>query len=324
MAIILRVPSLYGSEAPIMQIALTGATGFLGRYLVRRLVQAGHRVRCWYRPASDRSGLEDVAQALEWVPGELGNRADAEALVRSADALVHAAVQWQGPRTRGAGSHGPVDVFQGVNLSGSLQLFQAAHEAGVARCVFISSCAVHDVILQDRPLDETHPLWPKSHYGAHKAALEAFVHSYGLGEGWPICALRPTGIYGLAHPPRASRWYSLVGQVLRGEPIASPRGGKEVHAADVARAVELLLGADAQTIAGQSYNCYDRYVADQDVARLAKELSGSKSEIADLNRGPKNQIDTRKIRAQGMTFGGDTLLRRTVQELVRAHTTDPG
>ena len=302
-----------------MQIALTGATGFLGRYVVRRLVQAGHRLRCWYRPSSDRSsGLEDVAHAVEWAPGDLGDRAAAEAFVRSADALVHAAVQWQGPRTRGAGSHGPVDVFQGVNLSGSLQLFQAAFEAGVGRCVFISSCAVHDVILQDRPLDETHALWPKSHYGAYKASLEAFVHSYGLGEGWPICALRPTGIYGLAHPPQASRWYALVDQVLCGEPIASARGGKEVHAADVAGAVDLLLNADSQIIAGQSYNCYDRYIADQDVARLAKELCGSKSEIADLNRGPKNQIDTCKIRALGMTFGGDALLRRTVQELIEA------
>jgi nucleoside-diphosphate-sugar epimerase len=252
------------------------------------------------------------------VPGELGGRPGAEAFVRSTDALVHAAVQWQGPRTRGAASHGPADVFQGINLTGSLPLFQAAFEAGVGRCVFISSCAVHDVILQDRPLDETHSLWPKSHYGAHKAALEAFVHSYGLGEGWPICALRPTGIYGLAHPPQASRWYSLVGQVIRGEPIASPRGGKEVHAADVARAVELLLSANAQSIAGQAYNCYDRYIADQDVARITKEITGSKSDIADLNRGPKNQIETGKIRSLGMTFGGDALLRRTMQELIDA------
>jgi nucleoside-diphosphate-sugar epimerase len=302
-----------------MRIALTGATGFLGRYLVRQLAHAGHQLRCWSRPTSDRSGYDDVGLALEWVPGELGNRAQAESFVRSVDALIHAAVQWEGPRTRGSGSHGPSDVFLGVNLIGSLQLFQAALETGVSRCVFISSCAVHDVILDDRPLDETHPLWPKSQYGAHKAALEAFVHSYGLGQGWPICALRPTGIYGLAHPPRASRWYSLVGQVLRGEPIASARGGKEVHAADVAGGVELLLNADAGTIAGQSYNCYDRYVAEQNVAHIAKELSKSKSDIADLNRGPKHQIDTKKIRALGMTFGGEALLRRTVHELIQAH-----
>jgi nucleoside-diphosphate-sugar epimerase len=299
-----------------MRIAITGATGFLGRYIVRQLALAGHRLRCWHQPTSDRSGF-DRDLAIDWLPGGLGDPAATHALVAGMDAVVHGAVEWAGPRNRGRGSHGTSDVFFGVNLTGSLDLFRAAVEAGVARCVFISSCAVHDVILDDRPLDETHPLWPMSHYGAHKAALEAFVHSFGLGHGWPICALRPTGIYGLAHPPESSRWFDLVEQVRRGEPIASAKGGKEVHALDVARAVELLLSADASAIAGQSYNCCDQYVAEETVARIARELTGSRSEIASLNRGPKHQIDTRKLRALGMTFGGEPLLRRTVEQLIR-------
>ncbi len=212
-------------------------------------------------------------------------------------------------------------AFLQANLMGSLQLFQEAVEASVKRCVFISTCAVHDVILNDRPLDETHPLWPKKPLRKpHKAALEAFVHSYGLGEGWPIYALRPTGIYGLAHPPEESKWYGLVGQVMNGASISTAQGGKEVHAADVARAVDLLLNAGAKTIAGQAYNCTDGYIAEQEVAQIAKELSGSASSIADLNRGPKNQIDTSKLRALGMTFGGKALLRQTVQELVGAYS----
>ncbi len=298
-----------------MRIAITGATGFLGRYLVRLLAGAGHPLRCWYRPGSDRDGLDGV----EWLPGQLGDPDATRDLVRGADAVVHAAVQWQGPRNRGSGSHGSADVFHGVNLAGSLLLFQAAFEAGVPRFVFLSTCAVHEVILDDRPLDEKHPLWPTSQYGAHKAALEAFVHAYGLGQGWPICALRPTGIHGLAHPPRASRWFDLVGAVCRGQAVHSPKGGKEVHAADVARAVELLLNADAKAIAGQSFNCYDLYVSEEQVARLARDLSGSSSDISSLNRGPRHQIDTSKLRALGMTFGGEPLLRRTVEELVEAH-----
>ena len=302
-----------------MRVAITGATGFLGRYLVRHLAAAGHRLRCWYRPGSDRGGFEELADAIEWLPGALGDQAATQALVRGVDAVVHGAVQWQGPRNRGSGSHGEANVFFGVNLTGSLQLFQAAFESGVPRFVFISTCAVHEVILDDRPLDEAHPLWPASHYGAHKAALEAFVHSYGLGQGWPICALRPTGIYGLAHPPQDSRWFDLVGRVLHGERIESSKGGKEVHAADVVRAVELLLTADAKAISGQAFNCYDCYIAEEQVARIAKELSGSASEISNLNRGPKHQIDTRKLRALGMTFGGEPLLRQTIQEMISAH-----
>src|SRR5438132_561337 len=105
---------------------------------------------------------------------------------------------------------------------------------------------------------------------------------------------------------------------MRGERIESPRGGKEVHAADVARAVELLLRVDAERIAGQSFNCYDLYVSEEQVARIAKELTGSASAISNLNRGPKHQIDTKKLRGLGMTFGGEGLLRKTVAELVQA------
>jgi nucleoside-diphosphate-sugar epimerase len=302
-----------------MRIAITGATGFLGRYLVRHLADKGHHLRCWYREGSDRSGFEDQAGAIEWMPGSLGEEAAARELILGADAVVHAAVQWEGPRNRGRGSHGAASVFFGVNLTGSLQLFQAAFEASVSRFVFISTCAVHEVILSDRPLDEAHPLWPTGYYGAHKAALEAFISSYGRGKGWPICSLRPTGIYGLNHPVAASRYYDLVGQVLRGEPVASPKGGKEVHAADVARAAELLINAESKAVAGQAFNCYDRYVAEQEVAQIAKNLTGSKSEITELNRGPKNQIDTQKIRSFGLNFGGEALLHQTVQELVEAH-----
>ncbi len=301
-----------------MLIAVTGATGFLGRYVVRRLASTGHHLRCWYRPSSDRGGLEDVAAAVEWVPGDLGDPA-AAGFVKGADAVVHAAVSWEGGGARRRGGPGALLRFLETNVMGSLRLFQAAHTAGVPRFVFIATCAVHEVILDDRPLDETHPLWPTSHYGAHKAALEKFVHSFGLGEGWPICSLRPTGIYGVDHPTSKSRYYDLVGQVLRGEPISTARGGKEVHAADVEKAVELLLNTDARAIAGQAFNCYDLYIAEQHVAQIAKELTGSASTIADLNRGPKHQIETGKIRTLGMTFGGEALLRQTVVELVKAH-----
>jgi nucleoside-diphosphate-sugar epimerase len=96
-------------------------------------------------------------------------------------------------------------------------------------------------------------------------------------------------------------------------------GGKEVHAADVAKAVEILLKADSKAVAGQSFNCYDRYVSEQEVAEIAKAMTGSFSKIFDLNRGPKNQIATDKLRSLGMTFGGEALLRQTIAELIQAH-----
>jgi nucleoside-diphosphate-sugar epimerase len=64
-----------------MLIAVTGATGFLGRYLVRHL-SGGDRLRCWHRPDSDRSGFESAAGPIDWSPGQLGDASAARELVR--------------------------------------------------------------------------------------------------------------------------------------------------------------------------------------------------------------------------------------------------
>lgn len=296
-------------------IALTGATGFLGRYIARELTRRQHTLRCWHRPESDRAGFEDLTAQIEWAPGSLGDDAAAQRLVQGCDAVVHAALYHPGGGFRGG--EGDLISFVEHNVVGTLKLIEAARAAGVGRFLFISTCAVHERILDDRPLDESHPLWATSHYGAHKGAIEKFVHSYGLGAGYPICALRPTGIYGIAHPPAESKWFELVQRVMRGEPVVCRRGGKEVHAADVARAVDLLLGVPAATMTGEAFNCYDQYISEWDVAHLARELSGGSGRIEGSQTTPKHQIETGKLRALGMKFGGRDLLRETIADLVR-------
>src|SRR5262245_898977 len=125
-----------------MLVAITGATGFLGRYLVRRCAAGGSRVRCWYRPESDRSGFDDFGKAIDWMPGDLNDARAAEDLVRGADAVVHSALQW--PKSGGFRSSGQDDLiaFLEANFMGSLRLMQAARRAEVPRFVFISTCAV--------------------------------------------------------------------------------------------------------------------------------------------------------------------------------------
>jgi nucleoside-diphosphate-sugar epimerase len=297
-----------------VRIAVTGATGFLGRYIVNHLAARGHTCRCWYRPSSDRGGFEQADDKITWIEGELADEPATAVLVDGCDAVVHAALYRAGATFRGG--EGDLVQFAEKNIVGMLRLTLAARRAGVGRFVFISTCAVHEKILDDRPLDEAHPLWSTHHYGAHKAAIEMFVHSFGLGEGYPICALRPTGIYGIARPVQQSKWYHLVRRVARGESVECRGGGKEVHAADVAGAVEILLSADG--IAGQAYSCYDRYISEFEVATIAKQFSGSASTITGEPPKPKHEIVTEKIRKLGMQFGGRPLLERTVGEMIEA------
>ncbi len=296
-------------------IAITGATGFLGRYLVRHFAGGESPIRAWYRAASDRSGI-DLGVSGEWVPGDLTEPESVATLVDGCRAVVHAALFHPGGGFRGG--EGELVPFVEANVIGTLRLVEAARAAGVERFVFVSTCAVHEQILDDRPLDESHPLWPRSHYGAHKAAIEKFVHSFGLGEGYPIASLRPTGIYGVASPPAASKWYDLVAAVVRGEPVTCRRGGKEVHAADVARGCDLLLKSPAEAIAGQAFNCYDRYISEWDVAHLAAQLSDGKGPIEGHQTSPRHQISTAKLKTLGMAFGGSTLFEQTIAELVQA------
>lgn len=298
-----------------MKVAVTGATGFLGRYIVQHLCNLQHHCRCWFRPTSRLDDMAVDASRLDWITGELGDERACRALVDGCDAVVHAALHHPGGGfRRDLATPGNLVDFVGKNVLGTLQLIEAAKQAGVSRFIFISSCAVHDVILPDRKLDEAHPMWARSHYGAHKAAIEEFVYSYGLGEGFPICALRPTGIYGIDTPIQRSKWFGLVQRVVRGETVEVSGGGKEVHAGDVARAVEFLLVAE--TIAGQAYNCYDQYISEYDVATTAKSISGSDATIIGESKQPLNQIETAKIRNLGMTFGGWPQFEATIGEMI--------
>jgi nucleoside-diphosphate-sugar epimerase len=296
-----------------MKIYVTGGTGFIGRYILRHFAQLGHTCRAVYRPTSDRSGLDDVASVVEWVEGELGDGRESERAA-GCDAVVHAALYHPGGGFRGG--EGDVVPFVRTNVLGTIELIEAARKAGVGRFVFISTCAVHERIYQDRPLDETHPTTPNHHYGAHKAAIEQFVHSYGWGLKYPICALRPTGVYGTAHPASDSKYFDLVQAVVRGEDVTCERGGKEVHASDVAKAAGILL--TAEYVEGEAFNCYDRYISEFDVANIARRLCGSNSTVNGERTQPKNQIATEKLRHLGMQFGGDGLLQRTIKELIEA------
>ena len=296
-----------------MKVAVTGATGFIGRYIVRHLLDTGHACRCWYRSQAVGSP-PSIDPSVEWIPGELGDRDSCRDLVDGCQAVIHAALFRPGKTFRGG--EGSIEPFVQTNVLGTIQLMEAARLAGVRRFVFISTCAVHERILDDRPLDEAHPLWMTTHYGAHKAAIEQFVHSYGFGMGFPVCALRPTGVYGRHHAPEQSKWYDLVGRVVRSDTVDCRKGGKEVHAADVARCAELLLHADG--VSGEVYNCYDRYVSEYDVAHLARKICGSRATIQGKPTRPQHEIVTEKVRALGMTFGGDDLLERTVAELIEA------
>jgi nucleoside-diphosphate-sugar epimerase len=128
-----------------VDVAVTGATGVIGRSVVRTLAGAGHRVRVLVRASADRAVVEQLAArpGVHAVRGDLTDRESWTALLDGADACVHAALAHVPGRYRGGEGGEPIR-FADVNVGGTAALALAARGAGVGRFVFLSSRAVFD------------------------------------------------------------------------------------------------------------------------------------------------------------------------------------
>ena len=99
-----------------MKIGITGATGFLGRALVKRLVDQPERLKCLRRPTSDNSTLQPFLGQFDWVTGHLDEPDTVAALVRDCDAIIHSALWRPGQGFRGA--EGDMIEFARINIWG--------------------------------------------------------------------------------------------------------------------------------------------------------------------------------------------------------------
>ena len=291
-----------------MLVALTGASGFIGSYTAAALHRAGHAVRALVRETSRRDHV--APHVAEWRVGDASDPQAMAGLVAGVDAVIHNAVDWD------ALERSPATNFE-RNVLGSLRLLEAARQAGVEQFLFVSSVAVYHEILPDRKLDETHPTWPGSIYGAYKASVEPHLKAYQVTYGMNTSAWRPAAVYGVDPALKSSQWYDLVARARDGGTIDTPAGGKITHVQDVADALTLAVGDAA--VAGQFYNLVDGYLYWQAAAEFAKQISGSTATVVDRKgAGPKNQFDTRKALDFFDRHGNTTALRRG-PEGVRAY-----
>lgn len=297
-----------------MLVALTGASGFIGSYIARALHASAHQVRALVRSTSRR---EHIAPYIaEWYEGDQADPQTQAGLTAGVDAVVHNACDFD------AVEQGPGPNLA-KNVLPSLQLLEAARVAGVEQFIFISSVAAYHEILQDRKLDENHPTWPGSIYGAYKASVEPHLMAYHHAYGMNTSSWRPAAVYGVAPHVPDSQWYDLIVTAQQGGTIDTPHGGKITHVQDIADAVTLAIGD--KSVSGQLYNLVDGYMYWQVAAEFAKELSGSNATILDRKGpGPKNQFDTQMAVDFFTRHNHPTALRRGaagvreyVQDLLR-------
>jgi nucleoside-diphosphate-sugar epimerase len=162
---------------------VTGASGFLGQAIIQRLAAAGSRA----------IGLDPRPAATTHVVDDLTDKERLRALIvrENITHIVHA-----------GGVSGPMVMADepariiAINVTGSLNLLQAAIETDVQTFVYCSSVAALGNYYESEPVGEDYPLHPTSTYGCSKAAVDMVLRGLWKRVPLDICSLRFTAVYG--------------------------------------------------------------------------------------------------------------------------------
>lgn len=256
-----------------MRALVTGATGFIGGYLVRALIERGDRVTALVRTPDRAQHLKELGATL--VPGDVTEPSTLPGPMRKADAVFHLAGWYQ------IGIVDRAKMYQ-INVRGTEHVLKAAVDAGIGQIVHVSSVAA----LGRQPIGEiateTTPHPGSFHSAYEETKWQAHRHARAVADaGAPVVIAMPGVVYGPGDHSAVGR---LIRMYAKGWLIACPyqdTGMSWVHVADVA---EGILATHDNGKAGQDYILGGDNLSIRDLLATMEPITGIRAPRFDVPR----------------------------------------
>jgi len=238
-------------------VLVTGGAGFISsNFILHLLAKTPYDVVSLdaLTYAGNLENLADVMshERLSFVHGDIRDAGLVRELVGGVDVIVNAAAESHVEKSI---EHGASE-FVTTNVEGTQILLDAIRETPVERFILISSSEVYGTA-EYAPMDEEHPLNPRSPYAATKAGADRLAYSYHVTYGLPIVIVRPFNNYGpRQHPEKVIPRF--ITQALSDEPLTVHGDGHAsrdwLYVEDDAEAIEAIIEADLNAVAGEVLN----------------------------------------------------------------------
>jgi dTDP-glucose 4,6-dehydratase len=238
-------------------VLVTGGAGFISSSFVRYLLEATPHEVVTLDALTYAGNLENLADVmshprLSFVHGDIRDAELVHQLVEGVDVIVNAAAESHVEKSIADGA----SEFVTTNVEGTQILLDAIRRWPVERFVLVSSSEVYGTA-RYAPMDERHPLEPRSPYAATKAGADRLAYAYFVTYDLPIVIVRPFNNYGpRQHPEKVVPRF--VTQALSGEPLTIHGDGHAtrdwLYVEDDAEAIRAVIEAPLEDVAGEVVN----------------------------------------------------------------------